>query len=172
MLIGTLYSHLSDAYMGLANPNSSPSTTTDVSTNWPQTPATPRTSSPPFNRSSTANIAKAELYIERTRDCFKKAGYLDGECEQLMKKAIIAKLRGDEKVAEELAMMHNSVWEEGLAALEDYENTQKYRTSIRRVTSQVADTKENVLLVYSQPVLSSYYVHIQPGNCSRCMDLA
>ena len=120
MLTGTLYSHLSDAYMGLANPNPSPSAVTaNVPVNPPQTPTTPRTSSSPLNRSSAANIAKAELYIERARDCFKKAGYLDGECEQLMKKAIIAKLRGDEKVAEELAMMHNSVWEEGLAALDE-----------------------------------------------------
>jgi anaphase-promoting complex subunit 5 len=36
---------------------------------------------------------------------------VDGECEQLMKKAIIAKLRGDEKLAEEWAQNHNQVWE-------------------------------------------------------------
>jgi anaphase-promoting complex subunit 5 len=100
--------------MGLANPNPSPTTTT-VALNQLQTPATP---TPLLNRSRSTNIAKAELYTERARDCFRNAGYLDGECEQLMKKAIVAKLRGDEKVAEEWAMRHNSIWEEGLAALE------------------------------------------------------
>ncbi|KAF5850688.1 hypothetical protein GGP41_010352 [Bipolaris sorokiniana] len=114
MLIGILYSHLSDSYMGLANPNLAQTTTTTTS-NPPQTPATPTA---PLHRSRSTNVAKAELYIDRARDSFRKAGYLDGECEQLMKKAIIAKLRGDEKVAEEWAMRHNSVWEEGLAALE------------------------------------------------------
>jgi anaphase-promoting complex subunit 5 len=35
-----------------------------------------------------------------------------------MKKAIIAKLRGDEKVAEEWAMRHNLVWDEGYGSQE------------------------------------------------------
>lgn len=115
MLIGTLYSHLSDSYMGLANPNLPPTTTTTTASNPPQTPIT---TTAPMHRSRSTNVAKAELYTDRARDSFRKAGHLDGECEQLMKKAIIAKLRGDEKVAEEWAMRHNSVWEEGLAGLE------------------------------------------------------
>ncbi|RAR15443.1 anaphase-promoting complex protein [Stemphylium lycopersici] len=115
MLIGTLYSHLADSYMGLANPNSSSSA---AAVNRPVTPLTPKVAPSPSPRSRSSNIAKAELYIDRARDCFMKAGYLDGECEQMMKRAIIAKLRGDEKVAEEWAMRHNSVWEEGLAAQE------------------------------------------------------
>ena len=110
MLTGTLYSHLADSYMGLANP-----TTLTVSTSnaGSHPPSTPRAGELTSNRSRIANIAKAELYVDRARECFKKAAYLDGECEQLMKKAIIAKLRGDEKVAEEWAMRHNSVWDEG-----------------------------------------------------------
>jgi anaphase-promoting complex subunit 5 len=115
MLIGTLYSHLADSYMGLADPNPSPSS---PSFNLTQTPSTPKTAPSPSSRSKTANITKAELYIDRARDHFKRATYLKGECEQLMKKAIIAKLRGDEKLAEEWAQRHNCVWEEGMQALE------------------------------------------------------
>jgi anaphase-promoting complex subunit 5 len=36
-----------------------------------------------------------------------------------MKKAIIAKLRGDEKLAEEWAQNHNRVWEEGMRGMEE-----------------------------------------------------
>lgn len=110
MLIGTLYSHLADSYMGLANLNSSTFSTSNAVSH---TPSTPRAGEPTSNRSRIANIAKAELFVDRAREGFKKAAYLDGECEQLMKKAIIAKLRGDEKVAEEWAMRHNSIWDEG-----------------------------------------------------------
>lgn len=95
MLTGTLYSHLGDSFMGLADPVK----TTE-------------------SRLQTSYIAKAELYIDRARDCYKKSSYLDGECEQLMKKAIIAKLRGDEKLAEEWSQNHNRVWEEGMKSIE------------------------------------------------------
>lgn len=95
MLSGTLYSHLADSFMGLADPG--------------------RTTEP---RLRTTHVAKAELYIDRARECFKKSSYLNGECEQLMKKAIIAKLRGDEKLAEEWSQNHNRVWEEGMRAIE------------------------------------------------------
>ena len=95
ILSGTLYSHLGDSYMGLANPV--------ISTEA---------------RARASNIAKAELYIDRARESYKKSSYLDGECEQLMKKAVIAKLRGDEKLAEEWAQNHNRVWEEGMGRIE------------------------------------------------------
>lgn len=98
MLIGTLFSHLADSYMGLADPNAQVSETASGAN---------------ANRSMAANVAKAELYFDRARGCYKKSGYLAGECEQIMKKAIIAKLRGDEKLAEEWAQNHNRVWEEG-----------------------------------------------------------
>lgn len=104
LLCGTLYSHLADSYMGLADPSK-------FSTNSPS-------SSPGFYRSTAANVAKAELYIDRAREGFKKSGYVAGQCEQLMKKAIIAKLRGDEKLAEEWAQNHNRVWEEGMRTIE------------------------------------------------------
>ncbi|KAI4713329.1 hypothetical protein J4E89_002309 [Alternaria sp. Ai002NY15] len=110
MLTGTLYSHLADSYMGLANPTA---LTVSTSNAGSHPPSTPRAGELTSNRFRVANIAKAELYVDRARECFQKAAYLDGECEQLMKKAIIAKLRGDEKVAEEWAMRHNSVWDEG-----------------------------------------------------------
>lgn len=103
LLCGTLYSHLADSYMGLADP-SGKYTLNSTS------------SSPSATRSTAANVAKAELHIDRSRECFKKAGYLAGQCEQLMKKAIIAKLRGDENLAEEWAQNHNRVWEEGMAS--------------------------------------------------------
>jgi anaphase-promoting complex subunit 5 len=118
MLIGTLYSHLADSYMGLANPTPSPSPSHSPPSSS-HIPSTPKSSSPPSSRVKAFNIAKAELYIDRARECFKRSAYLDGECEQLMKKAIIAKLRGDEKLAEEWAQRHNRVWEEGMKALED-----------------------------------------------------
>lgn len=95
MLSGTLYSHLGDSFMGLADPA--------------------KTTEP---RLQTGYIAKAELHIDRARECFKRSSYLDGECEQLMKKAIIAKLRGDEKLAEEWSQNHNQVWEEGMRGIE------------------------------------------------------
>ncbi|KAF3004149.1 anaphase promoting complex subunit 5 [Curvularia kusanoi] len=95
MLSGTLYSHLGDSFMGLADP----AHTTEA-------------------RLQTTYVAKAELYIDRARECFKKTSYLSGECEQLVKKAIIAKLRGDEKLAEEWSQNHNRVWEEGLRSVE------------------------------------------------------
>ena len=117
MLIGTLYSHLADSYMGLANPSPPPHPSPPSS----HIPSTPKPSSSPTSTSTRtrfSNIAKAELYIDRAHDCFKRAAYLDGECEQLMKKAIIAKLRGDEKLAEEWAQRHNAVWEEGVGGFE------------------------------------------------------
>jgi anaphase-promoting complex subunit 5 len=46
---------------------------------------------------------------------------VEGECEQLAKKAIIAKLRGDEKLAQEWAQNHNRVWEEAKQKIEDGE---------------------------------------------------
>jgi anaphase-promoting complex subunit 5 len=106
LLIGTLYSHLGDSYMGLADPNADAKISTSQF-------------SPHSHRSTAANVAKAELHIDRARECYKKSGYLAGECEQLMKKAIIAKLRGDEKLAEEWAQNHNRVWEEGMGGIED-----------------------------------------------------
>jgi len=111
MLVGTLYSHLADSHMGLANPDTAASSPATVVS--PRTPKSPRF---PAMRSRSANVARAELYIDRARDCFKRAAYVDGECEQLMKKAMIAKLRGDEKLAEEWAMRHNHVWEEAFGA--------------------------------------------------------
>jgi anaphase-promoting complex subunit 5 len=95
MLSGTLYSHLGDSFMGLADPT--------------------KATEP---RLQNSHIAKAELYIDRARECFKRSSYLNGECEQLMKKAIIAKLRGDEKLAEEWSQNHNRVWEEGMRSIE------------------------------------------------------
>lgn len=112
MLVATLYSHLADSYMGLASPDPNP----DPSPDEQKAPATP--SSPKTTRSRAGKIAKAELYIDRAREYYKKCDYLDGECEQLMKKAIIAKLRGDEKLAEEWAQNHNRVWEEGMRRIE------------------------------------------------------
>ncbi|KAF1841444.1 uncharacterized protein K460DRAFT_379524 [Cucurbitaria berberidis CBS 394.84] len=116
MLCGTLYSHLADSYMGLASP-SSHSNPSGASTSSPPSTST-SSSSPTSARTRSANIAKAELYIDRARVCFKKSSYLDGECEQIMKKAIVAKLRGDEKLAEEWAQNHNRVWEEGMRRID------------------------------------------------------
>ncbi|KAL5113826.1 APC5 protein [Pleosporales sp. CAS-2024a] len=103
-LIGTMFSHLGDSCMGLANPNLVTAKTSSES--------------PSSNRRTASNLAKAELYIDRARECYKKSGYLAGECEELMKKAILAKLRGDEKLAEEWAQNHNRVWEEGMGRMD------------------------------------------------------
>lgn len=44
---------------------------------------------------------------------------IDGECEQLMKKAVIAKLRGDEQLAVQWAQNHNKVWQDGMKRMAD-----------------------------------------------------
>lgn len=90
-LTGMLHAHLADSYVGLAGLDN------------------PETSS--GARLRLTNISQAEMYIDRARECYKKIEDTAGECEQLMKKAIIAKLRGDEKLAEEWAENHNRVWE-------------------------------------------------------------
>jgi anaphase-promoting complex subunit 5 len=93
VLIGTLYSHLGDSHIGLAGLDN-PSTSSGA-------------------RARTTNMSNAELYFDRARECWKKAEDIEGECEQLMKRAIVAKARGDEKLAEEWSQNHNRVWEEG-----------------------------------------------------------
>ncbi|KAF1958731.1 hypothetical protein CC80DRAFT_468392 [Byssothecium circinans] len=94
-----LYSYLGDAYVGLAGED-------DASTSQGA-------------RVRALHVSRAEMYIDRARECFKRVEDLEGECEQLMKKAIIAKLRGDEKLAEEWAQNHNRVWEEGTGRIVD-----------------------------------------------------
>lgn len=44
---------------------------------------------------------------------YKRIEDIDGECEQLCKKAIIAKLRGDEGLAEEWAQNYVRTWRAG-----------------------------------------------------------
>lgn len=50
---------------------------------------------------------------------FEKMENVDGECEQLTKKSMIARLRGDEKLAEDWAQNHNKVWEDGMKRMAD-----------------------------------------------------
>ncbi|KAF2735130.1 hypothetical protein EJ04DRAFT_220174 [Polyplosphaeria fusca] len=88
-----LYSHVGDSYIGLAG-----------QTNNPDTGGT---------RLRATRINQAEMHIDRAREYFKRVEDVEGECEQLMKKAVLAKLRGDERLAEEWAQNHNRVWEEG-----------------------------------------------------------
>lgn len=107
MLIGMLYSHLADSHMGLAGP-SNKSTSLLTHTHPLQSPS---------SRIRSTNLAKAELFIDRARKYFKKSEYLEGECEQLMKKALMAKMRGDEKLAEEWAQNHNKVLKEATSKI-------------------------------------------------------
>lgn len=109
MLTGTLYSHLADSYMGLAGLPST-SRSSNVSD---------RVISPNSSLMQAANVARADVLVDRAMQHFKKCAYLSGECEQLMKKAIIAKTRGDEKLAEEWAQNHNRVWEEAMRGIDD-----------------------------------------------------
>ncbi|KAF2000794.1 hypothetical protein P154DRAFT_491575 [Amniculicola lignicola CBS 123094] len=97
-LTGILYSHLSDSLIGLAGQD-------DISTSH-------------GTRARSTHLSNAEMYIDRARDCFKKVEDIEGECEQLVKRAIVAKLRGDEQLSEEWAQNHNKVWEEGRARIE------------------------------------------------------
>ncbi|KAJ4287004.1 APC5 protein [Kalmusia sp. IMI 367209] len=90
-VIGTLYSHIADAYMGLAGLDEVPDST--------------------GARSRASLVSRAEMYIDRARECFHTTEDVVAECGQFMKKAIIAKLRGDEELAEEWAQNHNRVWE-------------------------------------------------------------
>ncbi|KAF2477277.1 anaphase-promoting complex protein [Lindgomyces ingoldianus] len=98
-LIASLYSSLGDSFIGLAgldDPTSSNGA-----------------------RSLAAKVSRAELFIDRARECYKRVEDTNGECEQLMKKALLAKLRGDETLAEEWAQNHNRVWEEGRKRIVD-----------------------------------------------------
>lgn len=104
-------------------------------------------STPQGARLCATHVSRAEMYIDRARECkssptgssarsgpwlarlchrlpclgFKRVENLDGECAQLMKKAVIAKLRGDEQLAEQWAQNHNRVWEEGTQRIIDSE---------------------------------------------------
>lgn len=113
-MTGVLYSHMGDAYMGLADVDNIPD--------------------PSNLRLRGMRVSRAELYIDRARECklciagpseleaqcidessgFHKTEDFEAECEQLMKKSLIAKLRGDEDLAEQWAQNHNRVWESGL----------------------------------------------------------
>jgi anaphase-promoting complex subunit 5 len=109
-LEGLLLSHLADSQIGSAG------MVKDLDTNGV--------------RLQSTNINRGEVNIDRARGCkynvltmageryteiatigFRKIEDIEGECEQLMKKAILAKLRGDEQLAEEWAQNHNRVWE-------------------------------------------------------------
>ncbi|KAF2643444.1 hypothetical protein P280DRAFT_467473 [Massarina eburnea CBS 473.64] len=96
---GKLYSHLGDSYIGRAGME-------DTSTSRGA-------------RLRALHVSRAETYIDRARECFKRVEDLHGECEQLVKKAIVAKLRGDETLAEEWAQKHNRVWDQATARFPD-----------------------------------------------------
>lgn len=65
----------------------------------------------------TASIG-SEIILICASIGYKKAEDLDGELQQLMKRALIAKLRGDEKLAEEWAQNHNSVYDQAMERIE------------------------------------------------------
>ncbi|KAF2279554.1 uncharacterized protein EI97DRAFT_498983 [Westerdykella ornata] len=88
---GILYSYLADSYVGLAG-CAGPAMSTG-------------------NRSRITQMSRAGLYIDKALNCFKEVKDVHGECEQIMKKALLAKFRGDEKLAEEWAQNHNRVWD-------------------------------------------------------------
>lgn len=102
MLTGMLYSHLADSYMGLAEPGAKSKLHHMVA----------REVSPGPPRAHAIHMARTELCIDRSRAYFHSVGHVDGESEQLFKKAVVAKLRGDEKLAEEWAQNHNEIWKE------------------------------------------------------------
>ncbi|KAF2205108.1 hypothetical protein GQ43DRAFT_67384 [Delitschia confertaspora ATCC 74209] len=89
-LCATLYAFQADCSMGLAGQD-------DPSTSNGQ-------------RRRAVNVNKAEYYIDRARECYKRVEDIEGECEQLCKKAILAKLRGDEQLAEEWAQNYLATW--------------------------------------------------------------
>lgn len=113
---------MGDAYMGLAGVEDASSAT--------------------GLRLRAMRVSRAEMYIDRARECklsqtakwrwssqdsdkfsgFKKAEDVDGECGQLMKKAVIARLRGDEELAEEWAHDHNRVWDHGVERIASNSN--------------------------------------------------
>ncbi|KAF2488915.1 hypothetical protein BU16DRAFT_531956 [Lophium mytilinum] len=82
-LCADLYSIQADAYMGLAGLEDG-NTSAGL-------------------RQRATNVNKADLYIDRARECAKRIEDISIECEMLAKKALIAKLRGDEKLAGEWA---------------------------------------------------------------------
>ncbi|KAL1613064.1 APC5 protein [Paraconiothyrium brasiliense] len=67
-----------------------------------------------YSHMGDAHMGLAGLEDVQSPASFKKAEDVEGECDQLMKKAIIARLRGDEGLAEEWAHDHNRVWEHGM----------------------------------------------------------
>jgi anaphase-promoting complex subunit 5 len=57
----------------------------------------------PDSRQRAAKVNRAEFFIDRARECYKRVEDIAGECEHLFKKSVIARLRGDEQLAEEWA---------------------------------------------------------------------
>ncbi|KAF2757294.1 anaphase-promoting complex protein [Pseudovirgaria hyperparasitica] len=90
-LCALLYSFQADAYMGLAG------------------------RAEEAGRRRTACVSKAEVYIDRARQHYKRIEDWRGECEMLKKRAIIARVRGDDNLANDWAAqclsVHNAAQE-------------------------------------------------------------
>jgi anaphase-promoting complex subunit 5 len=65
-------------------------------------------------RYRAVKVSRAEFYIDRACECYKRVEDISGECEQLCKKAIIAQLRGDEQLAEEWAQNYGRTYTAGM----------------------------------------------------------
>lgn len=98
-LYAQLYSFQADAYMGMAGQEDD-NTSTCV-------------------RQRAAKVSKAEIYIDRARECYSHIEDINGECEMLAKKALIARLRGDEKLAEDWAENYLKTYQSAKERMED-----------------------------------------------------
>ncbi|KAF2793374.1 hypothetical protein K505DRAFT_41708 [Melanomma pulvis-pyrius CBS 109.77] len=93
-LLGTLYSHMGDSYMGLAG-------TTDISTHRRL-------------MSRLAKMKRGVRFIDKTRECHERTESIEGIRDQYVKKIILCKFHrlpeGADIVAQELAV----AWEQGM----------------------------------------------------------
>ena len=63
------------------------------------------------SRQQASLLSKAEGYVDRAIAMYEKLQDLRGQCEMLAKKAIIARMRGDLKLAEDWATKYLTLYE-------------------------------------------------------------
>ncbi|KAF2839022.1 putative anaphase-promoting complex subunit Apc5 [Patellaria atrata CBS 101060] len=97
-LVAHLHGHMATAHIGLAGkyisiPSSSPSTPS-------------RATTPDFSPPVLTHLSRAEFFLDNALECYTHLEDVEGQCECLMKKSIVARVRGDEGVSEDWAQRY------------------------------------------------------------------
>jgi anaphase-promoting complex subunit 5 len=71
------------------------------------------------SRQRASSLSKTEGYVDRAIALYEKLQDLRGQCEMLAKKAIIARMRGDLKLAEDWATKYLTLYERQLGRKTD-----------------------------------------------------